>query len=107
MLVMAGLAVVTAAPASATAGNTGLGCSAATATCTFSDPEGVRTVQFSSGGSFVTSDTYDCTGTVQQFVQWNVPSGSWKVFVTDCENPRSHATFDIHPDYKIVVIRNN
>jgi hypothetical protein len=40
-------------------------------------------------------------------VQWNVPSGSWKVFVTDCENPRSHATFDIHPDYKIVVIRNN
>ncbi len=106
MLVMAGLAIVTAPSASANTGNTGLGCNAQAGECTFSDPEGVRTVQFTSGGSFVTSSTYDCTSPTQ-FAVWTVPAGSWKVFVTDCENPRSHATFDIHPDYKIVVIRNN
>jgi len=103
---VAGMTVLTAAPASAGGQDTTLTCSPKTTAsgqnvleCTATDANGISTIVVSSTSQIAT----DC-GDTARTVTFTVPNDGVKrfVFIVDCANQRERAKFAIRPNGTVV-----
>ncbi len=120
IVAIAGMAVTTVSPAGATPGNTTVSCAledrpdvgGPVQHCTFTDPEGIRTIRArdiatgSVGGSDATFICHLDPSSLVNSDYVSFPPTNLKITITDCEHPRSHATFLVRADGTVREIRN-